>query len=154
MLRARIQNGEYPLGSQLPGISALQEEFDVPGLQTIRSAQQLLVEEGMLQTRQGVGAFVTSTTSLRQVDVMATLITVRDSASAAIAALAAARRRVTFDFDVEDDDAYFVLTDALREWVARQQGEAEDETDNLMREQRTKWVSVGQSLADRLDAAA
>jgi DNA-binding GntR family transcriptional regulator len=43
------------------------------GLNTIRGAQQLLVEEGMLETRQGVGVFVTSTESLRQVDVVGEL---------------------------------------------------------------------------------
>lgn len=154
VLRARIQRGDYPLGGQLPGISALQGEFDVPGLQTIRAAQQLLVGEGMLETRQGVGAFVISTRSLRQVDVMDTLTKARDSLNTAIAALTPSPRRVTFDFDTEDDDAHFVLTDALREWVARQQGDAEDETDELMRQQRLKWATVGQSLADRLDAVA
>jgi DNA-binding GntR family transcriptional regulator len=68
-LRTRIQRGEFPVGSKLPGISALQEEYDVPGLNTIRGAQQLLVEEGMLETRQGIGVFVTSVESPRQVDV-------------------------------------------------------------------------------------
>lgn len=67
-LRKRIQRGEFPVGSKLPGISALQEEYDVPGLNTIRGAQQLLVEEGMLETRQGVGVFVTSVESLRHVN--------------------------------------------------------------------------------------
>jgi DNA-binding GntR family transcriptional regulator len=72
-LRARIQRGEFPVGSKLPGISALMEEYDVPGLNTIRGAQQLLVEEGMLESRQGVGVFVTSAKSLRQVDIVGEL---------------------------------------------------------------------------------
>jgi len=35
-------------------------EFDVPGLNTVRDAQQVLVREGLLRTEQGVGAFVTA----------------------------------------------------------------------------------------------
>jgi len=38
-------------------------EFDVPGLNTIRDAQQLLVREGLIRTEQGVGAWVISRTS-------------------------------------------------------------------------------------------
>ena len=30
----------------------------MPGLNTIRQAQQLLVDDGLVETRQGVGAFV------------------------------------------------------------------------------------------------
>ncbi|WP_112273650.1 GntR family transcriptional regulator [Lentzea terrae] len=39
-------------------INQLQDEYDVPSLNTIRRAQQMLVEEGYLRTEQGRGAFV------------------------------------------------------------------------------------------------
>lgn len=38
-------------------------EFDVPGLNTTRDAQQLLVREGLTGTERGVGAWVTAQTS-------------------------------------------------------------------------------------------
>ena len=61
-LRARIKAGEWRIGDKLPGIAALQDYYQVEkSLGTIRSAQQLLVAEGMLRTEQGVGAFVTAT---------------------------------------------------------------------------------------------
>ncbi|WP_300641684.1 GntR family transcriptional regulator [Nocardioides sp.] len=39
-LRRRITEGEFAVGDQLPSIAALQEHYDVPGLGTIRQAQQ------------------------------------------------------------------------------------------------------------------
>lgn len=59
-LRTRIADGTYPVGSRLPSINDLMREFDVPGLNTVRGAQQVLVREGLLRTEQGVGAFVTA----------------------------------------------------------------------------------------------
>lgn len=57
-LRRRLDEGEWPVGTTLPAISDLQEEYDVPGLNTIRQAQSLLVEEGLLNPVQGRGTFV------------------------------------------------------------------------------------------------
>jgi DNA-binding GntR family transcriptional regulator len=89
-LRDRIQAGEFPVGSQLPSISILQDEYEVPGLNTIRAAQQVLVEEGLLRTRQGVGAFViASDPPERPLDVVAVLEAIRDDLSRAITALRA-----------------------------------------------------------------
>lgn len=60
VLRSRIAAGVYPVGTRLPSITELMREFDVPGLNTIRAAQQVLVREGLLSTQQGVGAWVLS----------------------------------------------------------------------------------------------
>ena len=57
-LRARIDKGVYEVGSKLPSIAALMQEFDVKGLNTIRDAQQMLVTEGLLRSEQGVGVWV------------------------------------------------------------------------------------------------
>ena len=57
-LLARIADGTYPVGTKLPSITELMREFDVPGLNTVRDAQQVLVREGLLRTEQGVGALV------------------------------------------------------------------------------------------------
>jgi DNA-binding GntR family transcriptional regulator len=61
-LRERITEGRYPVGSKLPPITDLQKEFDVAGLNTIRSAQQLLAQQGLLEIRQGIGATVVAQT--------------------------------------------------------------------------------------------
>ena len=62
-LRDRISNNEFPVGSALPPITHLQAHYDVSGLNTIRQAQRMLIDEGMLEPRQGIGVFVVSTTS-------------------------------------------------------------------------------------------
>src|SRR5438876_650101 len=100
-LRARIQSGQYPEGSKLPGIAELMKKYQVPGLNTIRAAQQLLVEEGMLETRQGVGAFVISSGPLQQVDVAGELLQARDALTRVITALRAPRYAVTFELSDE-----------------------------------------------------
>jgi len=70
-LRDRIAQGRYPVGTKLPGITALMTEFHVKGLNTVRQAQQRLVDEGLLRTEQGVGAWViarhSNTHSARQI---------------------------------------------------------------------------------------
>lgn len=62
-LRTRIEAGSYPVGTKLPAIAELMREFEVPGLNTIRDAQQILVREGLIRTEQGVGAWVIAATS-------------------------------------------------------------------------------------------
>lgn len=57
-LRRRLAAGEFPKGSPLPGITALQVEYDVPGLNTVRQAQAILQEEGLIEPVQGKGTFV------------------------------------------------------------------------------------------------
>ncbi|MFJ8691078.1 MULTISPECIES: GntR family transcriptional regulator [Micromonospora] len=59
-LRRRLADGEWPVGTALPGISELQEEYNVPGLNTIRQAQRVLVDDGLLKPVQGRGTFVTA----------------------------------------------------------------------------------------------
>ncbi|MDP9092433.1 MAG: GntR family transcriptional regulator [Actinomycetota bacterium] len=87
-IRERIQAGEFPVGARLPGISTLQKEYDVSGLNTIRSAQQLLVEEGLLRTQQGVGAFVVAIhPPTRPADLLALLEKARDDLTTVITAL-------------------------------------------------------------------
>ena len=61
-LRQRVLAAEFPIGSALPTIGELQKHYSVPGLSTIRQAQSLLVDEGLLERRPGVGVFVISTT--------------------------------------------------------------------------------------------
>ncbi|MFI2667575.1 GntR family transcriptional regulator [Micromonospora carbonacea] len=59
-LRRRLAGGEWPVGTALPGISELQEEYNVAGLNTVRQAQRVLIDEGLLNPVQGRGTFVTA----------------------------------------------------------------------------------------------
>src|ERR1700712_1384868 len=87
-LTTRITAGEFAPGDRLPPITALMEHYRVPGLNTIRQAQQLLVDDGLVETRQGVGSFVLRAEPLpRPVDVLAELRVARGAINRAIAAL-------------------------------------------------------------------
>lgn len=150
-LRTRIQSGEFSVGERLPSISSLQDEYGVPGLNTIRVAQQLLVDEGMLETRQGVGAFVISTVSLAQYDVVDALTRARDTLTTAISALRAKKHTVAFD--LLDDEVGFVLTDALRDYAARERAEADDDPDRPNSSTHRRWAEVAEAMLDRIDSA-
>jgi DNA-binding transcriptional regulator YhcF (GntR family) len=93
-LRRRVLSGEFPVGERLPSIADLQQHYEVPGLNTIRQAQQLLVDDGLVETRQGVGAFVLRTDPQpRPVDVVAELRAARTAIDRALAALDATKPR-------------------------------------------------------------
>ncbi|KXK59794.1 hypothetical protein AWW66_22215 [Micromonospora rosaria] len=59
-LRRRLAEGEWPIGSTLPSIGELQGEYRVPGLNTVRQAQRVLADEGLISAVQGRGTFVTA----------------------------------------------------------------------------------------------
>ena len=56
-LRRRIMTDEYVEGSLLPAVSELESEFGVSNI-TIRMALDVLVKDGLLQRKRGVGTFV------------------------------------------------------------------------------------------------
>lgn len=56
-LRARIQAGEWPRGSQIPTEAELCQAYDVSRI-TIRQALALLVRDGLLVRGRGKGTFV------------------------------------------------------------------------------------------------
>jgi len=57
-LRARLAAGEFAVDTQFPTISDLQDHYDVPGLNTVRQALAVLIEEGLLESVHGRGTFV------------------------------------------------------------------------------------------------
>ncbi|MET8206227.1 winged helix-turn-helix domain-containing protein [Streptomyces sp. NPDC005373] len=59
-LRRRLGEGEFPVGTALPPIANLMAEYQVDGLNTIRGAHAVLREEGLIETTQGKGTFVTA----------------------------------------------------------------------------------------------
>ena len=64
LLLARIQSGEWPIGTKLPGETTLAPMFDV-GRSTLREAIRQLAGRGILVTRQGSGVFVDSLDEVR-----------------------------------------------------------------------------------------
>ncbi len=83
-LRRRLTAGEFPVGSKLPGISELQEQYEVPGLNTVRQAQALLIEEGLIEAVQGSGTFVRALPSSDQpTDLRESLVELQGHLSAA-----------------------------------------------------------------------
>lgn len=146
-IKQKILSGEFAIGDQLPSIAALQEEFGAKSLNTVRSAQQLLVEDGMLRTDQGRGAFVISKESAREVRVDETLATAIEQIQRAQRALGAQRvRRVTIDLDdSQHPHAYYVLTDALSKasWKRRtevEEGDANDPETTLEMANDADWI--------------
>ncbi len=73
-LRERIRAGEFPVGTMLPGISDLQAEYDA-ALNTIRAAQGVLRDEGVLRITQGVGAEVIAVPAGNERQLIATIRT-------------------------------------------------------------------------------
>lgn len=110
-LKARIQAGEFAVGDALPSIPELQRHYDA-ALSTVRSAQQLLEEDGLVRRVQGKGVYVMSVLAARDVDVSATLDEAIALLSRSRAALAVqGMRSVTFNLD--DPGVYETLTAAL-----------------------------------------
>ena len=60
-LSKRMQAGKYPVDMRLPTESELCDEFNASRF-TVREALRRLVEQGMVQRRQGAGSVVVSTT--------------------------------------------------------------------------------------------
>ena len=59
-LRRRLTAGEFgPVGSRIPPIIELQTEYDCENnLNMIRHAQSVLIDEGLIEPRQGQGTFI------------------------------------------------------------------------------------------------
>jgi DNA-binding GntR family transcriptional regulator len=57
-LRKRIESGEWPPGSPLPSLSALEEEYRVSRT-TARKAIGALRDDGLVESVRGWGTFVT-----------------------------------------------------------------------------------------------
>jgi ribosomal protein L16 Arg81 hydroxylase len=60
-------------------------------------------------------------------------------------------RIVSFDLIPKDPDYYFVLTEALREFAARQHAEAEDEAETDPAESRWRWAKTAEAMLDQIE---
>ncbi|QLY33883.1 FadR/GntR family transcriptional regulator [Nocardia huaxiensis] len=97
VLLTRIRAGEWELGHRLPGETTLAAQLGV-GRSTLREAIRELAGQGVLESRQGAGVFLTALdvtedwdTILRRADIV-TVIEARIAIEAEAAALAARRR--------------------------------------------------------------
>lgn len=82
-LRDRIRDGRYPVGSALPGLTDLKEQYDA-SLNTVRAAQDLLRQEGLLRIAQGEGAFVLKAPEWSRTDILDSLRTATATLEATI----------------------------------------------------------------------
>ncbi|MET9973864.1 GntR family transcriptional regulator [Streptomyces microflavus] len=57
-LRARIADGTIPVGRRIPSLVELEQEFGV-ARDTLRKAVKVLKDEGLVETVNGMGVFVT-----------------------------------------------------------------------------------------------
>lgn len=64
-LRAQIIDGDWPVGTKLPGETTLAGLLGI-GRSTVREALRALAGEGLLRPRQGVGVFVVATETSRE----------------------------------------------------------------------------------------
>jgi DNA-binding FadR family transcriptional regulator len=97
LLLGRIRAGEWPLGAKLPGETTLAPQLGV-GRSTVREAIRQLAGQGVVQSRQGAGVFITSLDIsedwdlvLRRVDIVSVL-EARIAIESSAASLAAVRR--------------------------------------------------------------
>ena len=78
LLRHRIVRGEWEEGDRLPSQDALTREFAVARV-TVRQAITMLEHDGLLQSKQGKGTFVTAPPGAgRRLDVQTTLLALVD----------------------------------------------------------------------------
>lgn len=154
-LRERITSGEWEVGSKLPSISELQDEYGIHSLNTVRAAQQHLAEEGLIETRHGVGAFVVGTEPLTAVNVPGELAQIRDRLATVLAAMdSQSKHRLTIELDdPAEPHLYFVLTDALEEWASRMRDRVEDEPDHPNSPGYIEWAETADRLRQRVEDA-
>ena len=97
LLRARIVSGEWEVGAKLPGETTLAAQLGI-GRSTIREAVRTLAGLGMLESRQGAGVFLRSTTPpdqwprVLEAEAILHVVEVRNAVEIEAARLAAQRR--------------------------------------------------------------
>ncbi|HRY11196.1 MAG TPA: GntR family transcriptional regulator [Candidatus Nanopelagicales bacterium] len=109
-LRRRILEGEFGgPGDRIPTLSELMAEYEVAGVQTMRQAQAVLVEEGVLEPRHGSGTYIARLPAVGAV----TLAVVHDELEQLQQALTRVRRHVASLSPIPDTAS---LAEA-REWA-------------------------------------
>lgn len=159
-LSSRILRKEFQVGSKLPTENAMASHFGVSRA-VIREAIAMLKAEGLVETLQGSGAFITSTGPLAarapdkltraSLHSLMELLEVRGSIEAAIAERAA---RVRTDGDIARIDA--ALERLRQAEIASQPGVDEDVSFHLSIAQASGnryWVMLVQTLEQSIQIA-
>lgn len=158
-LRARLALGEWEPGTRLPSINELQDHYDVPGLNTIRAAQRILIDEGLLRAEQGVGVFAIRAPG-RGVDLRGELEYIRGAAARALTLTDAAGSsrggdHATFTgLNANNRQGRSVLALALDNFAehCRDKAQAaEDARDDGEREMRAAWATEAERLLTQLE---
>ncbi|MFZ0667091.1 MAG: winged helix-turn-helix domain-containing protein [Acidimicrobiales bacterium] len=58
-IRSELASGKYDVGNQLPPLEVLMEQYGA-ALNTVRTAQLMLADEGLVRSEQGRGVYVTA----------------------------------------------------------------------------------------------
>lgn len=155
VLRERITEGVYEVGQRLPSISDLQAEFEVRSLTTVRAAQQMLVEEGMLRTEHGRGAFVIAREPAGGIDVAAVIEAAQEQLRLAQFGIQAQRaNRVLIDLnDPGRPLTHHVLTTALADYAAKCRRDADGVGDDEAESLRAQAGEADQLTVDVESAA-
>ncbi|TDD64777.1 GntR family transcriptional regulator [Jiangella aurantiaca] len=111
-LRKRILAGEFAIGDQFPTIAALQAAYGVRSMNTIRTAQHVLITEGLLATYPGRGTFVISTTPLETARALEALTRIRNELTTVITTLGARPHWLAVT-----PDEFWVLITALENFM-------------------------------------
>lgn len=82
-LRTRIADGEFPVGSRLPGLPDLVTHYGV-AVNTVRAAQEILREEGLLRISQGDPTTVIKTPNVNRATLLDRMREARDALDQAI----------------------------------------------------------------------
>ena len=69
VIRNKIEDGEYPVGTAIPSESQLEEAYDLNPL-SVRSALSALKYEGLLRSVQGKGVFVNGPKTERDLETL------------------------------------------------------------------------------------
>ena len=72
-IRTRIIGGEWGIGERLPTADLI-EEYDVRSVNTFAQAVRILRQDGLVQTRQGIGSWIVSLTPTTSIASMLTRV--------------------------------------------------------------------------------
>lgn len=149
-MRSKIGTGQWAVGQQVPSLAELKREFGGSSATTIRNAQQMLVDEGMLRIEPGRGAFVTAREASGGIDVAAVLEQARAHLELAQYGLDAQRNRQVL-IDLDDPTrplTYQVLAQALTAFALDRRQAA----DGFESQAEAETVLAQAREADRLTA--
>ncbi|WP_010525901.1 GntR family transcriptional regulator [Nesterenkonia sp. F] len=154
-MRSKIGTGQWVVGQQVPSLAELKREFGGPSATTIRNAQQMLVDEGMLRIERGRGAFVTAREPSGAIDIAAVLEQARAHLELAQYGLEAQQSQQVL-IDLDDPTRPLtrrVLTEALTAWATDRRQTAEAFEDQAEAQEALAQAHEADQLTADIEAA-